>query len=60
MKPAIGGFRVGVHVGKLCEPDKLLLRGINELSCLCRKCRVYTTEETSGDFASLRPVDELE
>ena len=53
MKQAIVGFAVGFHVGKSGQPDKRPLHGINDLSVICRKCRVSPTEEMSGDFGLL-------
>jgi hypothetical protein len=60
MKPAIVGCRVGFHVGKLGVPDKHLLRGINDLSSICRKCRVFRPVDTLQANESLQRVGGLE
>jgi hypothetical protein len=60
MKPAIVGSLVGFAVGKSGRPDKPPRRVINDLSSLCRKCRVPATEETPGEIESLRPTGGLE
>jgi hypothetical protein len=60
MKPAIVGFIVGFPVGKSGQPDKRELYVINELSFVCRKCRIPTTEETPGELESRRLTGGLE
>jgi hypothetical protein len=55
MKPAIVGSLVGFFVGKSGQPDKPQRSVINDLSTLCRKCRVSTAEETPGEIESFRP-----
>jgi len=54
MKPDVVGYFVGFAVGKSSRPDKRHHHVINDLSSLCRKCRVSTTEETPGEIESLQ------
>jgi len=60
MKPAIVGYVVGFPVGKSGQPDKPQRHVINDLSPLCRECRVPTTEETPGEIGSVRRTGGLE
>ena len=60
MKQAIVRFHVGFYVGKSSQPDKPQPRVINDLSSFCRKCRVFPTEESPGEFESLGPSGGLE
>jgi hypothetical protein len=50
MKRSNVGFSVGLSVGKLGQPDKHQLCAINDLRRFCRKCRVFKTGESPGEF----------
>jgi hypothetical protein len=53
MKQANVRFPVGFYLGKLGRPDKSLPSAINDLRPFCRKCRVSTTGESTGEFVQL-------
>jgi hypothetical protein len=43
------GYDVGLHVGFLTLPDIDLLKRFNNISAICRKCRVSEGGETPYD-----------